>query len=118
MNFDVCVTYISVCEDEMKQLNWFPWIEAKGDPPVATNNGEAIVEPPCKFCKHWNPQVIFNCGFDLNSLTGIVEKPEWQSLQAVQSGSVFTFDCALTCRTGPRIVDMVELLFKTLSSET
>jgi iron complex transport system substrate-binding protein len=58
--------------------------------------------------------VIFNCGFDLNTLTGIADKPEWQSLQAVRSGNVFRFDCALTCRTGPRIVDMVELLFKTL----
>ena len=64
--------------------------------------------------REWDPQVIFNCGFDLNATTGIADKPEWRSLKAVQSGKVFTFDCALTCRTGPRIVDMVELLFKTL----
>lgn len=62
----------------------------------------------------WDPQVIFNCGFDLNATAGIVDKKAWQSLQAVQSGKVFSFDCALTCRTGPRIVDMVELLFETL----
>ena len=62
----------------------------------------------------WDPQVIFNCGFDLNATRGIAHKPGWRSLKAVQSGKVFTFDCGLTCRTGPRIVDMVELLFKTL----
>jgi iron complex transport system substrate-binding protein len=62
----------------------------------------------------WDPQVIFNCGFDINKTPGFVDKPEWKSLQAVQSGRVFTFDCGLTCRTGPRIVDMVELLFTTL----
>ena len=65
----------------------------------------------------WNPQVIFNCGFDLNAIPGIADKPEWQSLQAVQCGRVFTFDCGLTCRTGPRIVDMVELLFRALYGE-
>lgn len=65
----------------------------------------------------WDPQVIFNCGFNLRTCPGIAHKPEWQSLQAVQSGRLFTFDCGLTCRTGPRIMDMVELLFKTLYSE-
>ena len=64
--------------------------------------------------RQWNPQVVFNCGFDLNSLPGVANKPEWRSLKAVQSDKVFTFDCSLTCRTGPRIVDMVELLFNTL----
>ena len=64
--------------------------------------------------RQWNPEVVFNCGFDLNALPGVANKPEWRSLTAVQSGKVFTFDCSLTCRTGPRIVDMVELLFNTL----
>ena len=66
--------------------------------------------------REWDPQVIFNCGFDLNTLPGMADRPEWQSLQAVRSHKVFTFDCALTCRTGPRIVDMVELLFRKLYS--
>ena len=62
----------------------------------------------------WDPQVIFNCGFDIKNTPAFTDRPEWNSLQAVKSGRVFTFDCGLTCRTGPRIVDMVELLFKTL----
>ncbi len=61
-----------------------------------------------------DPQVIFNCGFDINDTPGFRDRPEWRSLQAVTTGRVFTFDCGLTCRTGPRIVDMVELLFNTL----
>ncbi len=68
--------------------------------------------------REWDPEVIFNCGFDLNATAGTADKEEWRSLKAVQSGEVFTFDCALTCRTGPRIVDMVELLFKTLYNAT
>jgi len=64
--------------------------------------------------RKWDPQMIFSCGFDLNTVADIANKPEWQSLKAVQSGRVFDFDCGLTCRTGPRIVDMVEILFHTL----
>ena len=64
--------------------------------------------------RQWNPLVVFSCGFDLNALPIVANKPEWRSLKAVRSGKVFTFDCSLTCRTGPRIVDMVELLFNTL----
>jgi len=67
--------------------------------------------------REWDPQVIFNCGFDLITNPRIADKPEWRSLKAVQSEKVFTFDCSLTCRTGPRIVDMVELLFKTVYPE-
>ena len=67
--------------------------------------------------RQWDPQVIFSCGFDLNSIPQLVKKPEWRSLSAVQSGKVFVFDCALTCRTGPRIVDMVELLFNALYAD-
>jgi iron complex transport system substrate-binding protein len=66
----------------------------------------------------WNPQVIFNCGFNIRSAPAFVDRPEWDQLRAVQSGQVFTFDCGLTCRTGPRIVNMVELLFTTFYGDT
>lgn len=64
--------------------------------------------------REWNPRVIFNCGFDLVTNTLLKGSKDWQTLDAVQANRVFTFDCSLTCRTGPRIVDMVELLFETL----
>jgi hypothetical protein len=31
---------------------------------------------------------------------------------------LYQFDCGLTCRTSPRIVDMSELLFQTLYAST
>ena len=64
--------------------------------------------------QEWDPQVIFNCGFDLVTNPALTGKHDWQALKAVKSGRVFSFDCSLTCRTGPRIVDMVEFLFKNL----
>ena len=68
--------------------------------------------------RQWNPEIIFSCGFDLNTVAGIINQSEWQSLRAVRSAKVFVFDCSLTCRTGPRIVDMVEKLFNTLYGDT
>jgi len=65
----------------------------------------------------WDPQVIFSCGFDLNANPSLAHEPAWLSLEAVRSNRVLSFDCSLTCRTGPRIVDMVELLFQTLYPE-
>ena len=92
-------------------------ISRSGGQNVTCSTKEAYPKITLYQLQEWDPQVIFNCGFDLNAAAGIADKPEWHSLQAVQSGNVFTFDCALTCRTGPRIVDMVELLFKTLYSD-
>ncbi|MBW2411842.1 MAG: ABC transporter substrate-binding protein [Deltaproteobacteria bacterium] len=81
---------------------------------VTGSIGEAY--PKISFARllEWDPQVIFNCGFDIKNTPGFAGRPEWKSLRAVKSGRVFTFDCGLTCRTGPRIVDMVALLFRTL----
>jgi iron complex transport system substrate-binding protein len=92
----------------------FDIIARAGGRNVTGSVGEAY--PKISFARllEWNPQVIFNCGFDINAAPGFADRPEWKSLQAVESGRVFTFDCGLTCRTGPRIVDMVELLFKSL----
>ena len=89
-------------------------ISRAGGQNVTCSKNEAYPKINLTQLRKWDPQVIFNCGFDLSTLNGIADKPEWRSLQAVRSGNVFRFDCALTCRTGPRIVDMVELLFKTL----
>ena len=89
-------------------------ITRAGGQNVTCSENEAYPKITLTRLREWDPQVIFNCGFDLSTLAGVADKPEWQSLQAVRSGNVVRFDCALTCRTGPRIVDMVELLFKTL----
>ena len=62
----------------------------------------------------WDPEVIFICGSDPDYLRRLAAAPGWEALRAVRSGRLYQFDCGLTCRTGPRIVDMAELLFMTL----
>jgi iron complex transport system substrate-binding protein len=64
--------------------------------------------------QRWDPAVVFFCGYDSQFIPRLKADSKWQSLTAVNSGRLYQFDCALTCRTGPRIVDMTELLFSTL----
>lgn len=64
--------------------------------------------------KHWDPEMVFFCGSDKQHLSRIKADPAWQALRSVRQGLIYQFDCGLTCRTGPRIVDMAELLHKTL----
>ena len=62
----------------------------------------------------WDPDMIFLCGTDLSYISRLQDDLQWQSLAAIRNGKIHQFDCGLTCRTGPRIVDMAELLFQTL----
>jgi iron complex transport system substrate-binding protein len=62
----------------------------------------------------WDAEIIFFCGSDQSYLSRLKENPRWKSLGAVSNNRLYQFDCGLTCRTGPRIIDMVELLFQTL----
>jgi iron complex transport system substrate-binding protein len=64
--------------------------------------------------KTWDPDMIFLCGSDQRYISRLQADPQWQSLAAIRNGKIHQFDCGLTCRTGPRIVDMAELLFRTL----
>lgn len=89
-------------------------IKRAGGLNVTNTTGEAYPNITLSQLQEWDPQVIFNCGFDLIKNPALKNRSKWQALRAVQSGRVYSFDCGLTCRTGPRIVDMVELLFQTL----
>jgi iron complex transport system substrate-binding protein len=64
--------------------------------------------------KQWDPEVIFFCGYDKHFIPRLEKNPRWRTLKAIRNHRVYQFDCALTCRAGPRIVDMADLLFNTL----
>jgi iron complex transport system substrate-binding protein len=64
--------------------------------------------------QHWDPEIIFFCGYDRQFIPRLKADSKWRSLKALKTGRLYQYDCALTCRTGPRIVDMAELLFDTL----
>ncbi len=62
-----------------------------------------------------NPDLIFFCEPFIKPL--LKEDPCWREVRAVREGRVHIFDCGLTCRSGPRIVDMVEQLAAALYTE-
>lgn len=57
-----------------------------------------------------DPEIIFFCEPHIRAL--LEADPNWQQVSAVRNGRIFVFDCGLTCRSGPRIVDMAEELNK------
>ncbi|MCE5335299.1 MAG: helical backbone metal receptor [Desulfobacteraceae bacterium] len=57
-----------------------------------------------------DPEIIFFCEPWIRNY--LEEDPEWNKVSAVRHGRVIVFDCGLTCRCGPRIVDMAEGLHR------
>ncbi|MHC1742337.1 MAG: ABC transporter substrate-binding protein [Syntrophobacteraceae bacterium] len=55
-----------------------------------------------------DPDAVFFCEPFIRSI--LLGDPAWSTLKAVKTGRIFVFDCGLTCRSGPRILDMVESL--------
>lgn len=67
--------------------------------------------------------IFMPCGFDLNRTRSeamlLLQRPEWQSLQAVQTGRVYITDGnAYFNRPGPRLVDSLEILAEILHPES
>ena len=89
-------------------------IKKAGGKNVTTCINEAYPTVSFQSVKTWNPDMIFLCGTDQNYISRLQADPLWKSLAAIENGKIYLFDCGLTCRTGPRIVDMAELLFQTL----
>ncbi|MCJ7809622.1 MAG: helical backbone metal receptor [Desulfobulbaceae bacterium] len=81
---------------------------------VTTDTEGAYPTIPFLQLKSWDPQMIFLCGTGTNIPPRLQNDVRWRDLTAMKTGRIYQFDCGLTCRTGPRIVDMAELLFQTL----
>jgi len=81
---------------------------------VTSSLDAAYPKVPFQQFKKWDAEMIFVCGSDERYLARLKADKKWQSLRAVKNNRLYQFDCGLTCRTSPRIVDMAELLFQTL----
>ncbi len=89
-------------------------IEQAGGINVTSAINEAYPTVTFQHFKTLDPDMIFLCGSDQSYISRLQADPQWQSLAAIRNGRIHQFDCGLTCRTGPRIVEMAELLFQTL----
>jgi iron complex transport system substrate-binding protein len=59
-----------------------------------------------------DPEVIFFC--EAHILDQLQNDASWQDVSAIRHRRIHVFDCGLTCRSGPRIVDMLEALASVL----
>ncbi|MCF8068036.1 MAG: helical backbone metal receptor [Desulfobacterales bacterium] len=84
---------------------------------VTGNIPEAYPKITWKRLLKWDPDVMFICGGDRHLISKMDKDPKWRVFKAVKTKRFYRFPCGLTCRTGPRIVDMAELLFETLYGE-
>jgi len=87
-------------------------IEVAGGRNVFAGANEPYVAAEHKDAQEKNPQLIFYCeGFITEAIRTAAG---WSGIDAVKEGQLFVFDCGLTCRSGPRIVDMVEELARVM----
>lgn len=89
-------------------------IRRAGGVNVTGHLGEAYPRITLEMLARLDPGVIFYCGYNLEYFEKMMEKPVWRSLEAVRKGRVYRFPCELTCRFGPRLLDMAEQLHRTL----
>ena len=89
-------------------------IKRAGGINVSTSMDEAYPKVSMERFRQWDPDAVFICGSDDRRVAHLMGDPFWQSLKAAKHHRLFQFPCGLTCRTGPRIVDMAEVLFTTL----
>lgn len=87
-------------------------IEFAGGSNVAADGGAAYFVCNPLEIQVRDPEIIFFCEPHVRSL--LESDPNWLQVRAVRNGRIFVFDCGLTCRSGPRIVDMAEQLHEVI----
>ena len=55
-----------------------------------------------------DPEIIFFCEPWIKAC--LEKDAKWATVNAVRNGRIYVYDCGLTCRAGPRIVEMAEEL--------
>lgn len=109
----------------MNAGNWIPeLVTLAGGQPLFSAVGQPAPQLTWETLVTTNPALIvfMPCGFDLNRTRQeamlLTERPEWQSMQAVQNRRVYITDGnSYFNRPGPRLVDSQEILAEILHPE-
>jgi iron complex transport system substrate-binding protein len=65
----------------------------------------------------FNPQVIYGCGGDREVAVKFFSEPGWKDVEAVRTGRIVYFPCALTCRASVHTGEFVGWLAATIYEE-
>ena len=117
-----CIEWI---DPLMAAGNWIPeLVKMAGGEPLFGVAGEHSPWLKWEEMAIANPAIIIfmPCGFDLSRTRSeaieVIQRPEWQSLQAVQTGRIYLTDGnAYFNRPGPRLVDSLEILAEIIHPE-
>lgn len=109
----------------MTAANWIPeLVKDAGGQPLLGAIGQASPIVTWETLVTTNPDIIIFmlCGFDLErtrqEAMALTQRPEWEKLDAVQSGRVYVTDGnSYFNRPGPRLVDSIEILAEMLHPE-
>lgn len=119
------VTCIEWIEPLMVAANWTPeLVELAGGVQAGATAGEHSTYTDWESIRTFDPEVlvVLPCGFDLartlREATTLRDLPGWHDIAAVRAGEVYAVDGnALFNRSGPRIVDSLELLSQLVHPE-
>ena len=81
-------------------------IAIAGGENIPLRNLQAFSPITLEALRDFNPEVILTCdrkgGEVVEGLKG------WEDLAAIRGGRVYALSCGISCRPGPRVVEMVE----------
>jgi iron complex transport system substrate-binding protein len=109
----------------MVAANWIPeLVELAGGKPLFAVTGQDSTQLKWETLIASNPDIVIfmPCGFDLNRTRTeaqlLISRPEWQKLRCSKSGRVYITDGnAYFNRSGPRLVESLEILAEILHPE-
>lgn len=70
---------------------------AGGIPPVLNKKGNIVPITKEEWIR-FNPQIIYGCGRDTETVKKFLNLSGWKDVEAVKNGDIFFFPCDLTCR--------------------
>ena len=89
---------------------------AGGIPPQLGKKGNAV-EVTLEEWTRFDPQVIYGCGGDRELAEKFFSQPGWKDVDAVRTGRIAYFPCALTCRASVHTGEFVAWLASTVYEE-
>ena len=104
----------------MASGNWIPGLVERSGGEYFIEEGERSREFDLEDLKEFDPEYIFLnvCGAGENvDREDVLERPEWQSIAAVENGDVYVVDDSLLNRPSPRIVEGVEEIVRKIDVE-
>ena len=79
---------------------------AGGIPPKLDKNGDIVSITKEEWIR-FNPEIIYGCGGDRETVKKLIGSPGWRDVEAIKEGRIFYFPCNLTCRASVNAGDFI-----------